>query len=214
MILGDSTPSTESDVDEIPDELKCLRQWVTWRPQPRSDGKIDKIPVDPYTGENASVSDPTTWGTFQDVARCERNGFVFTKNDPYVGVDLDECRTPQTGDIADGALDVMRRFPHWCWESSPSGTGVHGIGRGTLPAGGGKRGHIEVYDAGRFFTVTGKYVAGTMLELGDHTPELQVWHAQVFGEKTNTQKKPRRKGKKSPQDLARVKEALPHIPAD
>lgn len=82
------------------------------------------------------------------------------------------------------------------------------------PPGGHKRGHIELYEAGRFFTVTGEYVAGTARALDDHTPELEAWHAQVFGAKTNPQKNPRAQNKKNlPADLARVQEALRCIPA-
>lgn len=209
--------NNENLYDDIPDGLKSFPQWVTWRPQPKTkpqpDGKVDKIPVNPRTGGNASVSEPATWGTFQDVARYERKGFVFTEKDPHVGIDLDGCRNPETGEIAEWALDVIRRFPHWYWERSPSGTGVHGIGKGTLPPGGRKRGQIEVYDRGRFFTVTGDYVAGTTLDLEDHTAELAAWHATVFGESTNARKKTHARAKNSQHDMGRVQHALAHIPA-
>lgn len=181
---------TSPAVDEIPDELKAFQQWVTWRPEPRPDGKIDKIPVDPHTGKNASVSESKTWGTFHDVARHERRGFVFTQDDPFVGIDLDGCRNPKTGEIAPWALDIIDRFPGWYWESSPSGTGLHSIGKGTLPSGSHKQGKIEVYDSGRFFTMTGDYVAGTTRELENHMLELAVWHAEVFGQKAAPRKKP------------------------
>jgi hypothetical protein len=45
-----------------------------------------------------------TWGTFEEaVRRAEENGlgigFVFSSGDPFVGVDLDRCRDPETGEI-------------------------------------------------------------------------------------------------------------------
>src|SRR5699024_2621495 len=46
-------------------------------------------------------------------------------------------------------------------EISPSGNGIHIIAKGELPKGGRRKGKIEVYDSGRFFTVTGN-------QLGDY----------------------------------------------
>jgi len=59
--------------------------------------------------------------------------------------------------------------------------------------------------------VTGEYVAGTTLDLGNHTAELAAWHAAVFGKRTNARKKMHARAKGSPQDLIRIKEVLSHI---
>src|SRR5438093_7974862 len=48
------------DADGIPDELKALPQWVTWRLTWKRD-KWDKPPVNPHNGNNASSTDPATW---------------------------------------------------------------------------------------------------------------------------------------------------------
>jgi len=84
-------------------------------------------------------------------------GFVFTENDPIVGVDLDDCRDPQTGDVDAEALDIIDRLDSYT-EISPSGTGYHVLIKGGLPEGRNRRGHIELYDRARFFTVTGDHV--------------------------------------------------------
>ena len=84
--------------NSAPEELRALPQWVARGREPG-----DKVPVDPRTGRNASVTDPTTWGTFTEAQAAVRQfdlqgvGIVFTAKDSFVGVDLDKCRDPQTG---------------------------------------------------------------------------------------------------------------------
>jgi putative DNA primase/helicase len=43
-------------------------------------------------------------------------------------------------------------------EYSPSGKGIHIIGYGTKPLGRCRKGKLEIYDTGRFFTVTGNKI--------------------------------------------------------
>ncbi len=91
-------------------------------------------------------------------------GFVFTKDDPYVGVDLDGC--VEDGTLHPEAEKLLQDLGPSYLEWSPSKTGVHLIGKGNL--GGGKRtgdtpwgdGNIEAYDQGRYFTFTGNLVNG------------------------------------------------------
>ena len=97
----------------------CLRdrpQWVAWKYIER-DGKPTKAPVNPLTGGLADSTDPSTWATFQQaVAACQQRpglagvGFVFTPDDPYCGVDLDDCIDPETGQIKAWAADVHRQL--------------------------------------------------------------------------------------------------------
>ncbi|MEE8370050.1 MAG: hypothetical protein V3S00_04695, partial [Dehalococcoidia bacterium] len=90
--------------DIIPLELKSRRQWVAWKWQER-DGKLTKPPVNPHTGGPASTTDGATWGTYDEAIQLAQGkraagvGFVFTPEDPYVGVDLDKCRDPETSEI-------------------------------------------------------------------------------------------------------------------
>jgi len=54
-----------------PKELQEKPQWVLWgkgnsTDQPMGDGKVNKAPIDPHTLNNASSTDPRTWGTFAD----------------------------------------------------------------------------------------------------------------------------------------------------
>jgi putative DNA primase/helicase len=143
----------ESSLHAVPAKMRAERRWVLHR---------DKVPYrvgQPHLA--ASVTDPSTWGTFDAAladyaaARCDGIGFVL--GDGWVGVDLDKCRDPQSGDIAPKALAVVRGLNSYT-EVSPSGTGLHIICRGTLPPGGRRNGGIELYDRDRYFTVTGHHV--------------------------------------------------------
>lgn len=80
----------------IPAALRDVDQWVCWRTQERS-GKATKVPVVPDTGNFASVTDPSTWRDFETAYRAVDEGetvsgvgFVFTAEDAFVGVDLDD----------------------------------------------------------------------------------------------------------------------------
>ncbi|OAQ51369.1 hypothetical protein HTG_17685 [Natrinema mahii] len=147
------------DRTALPAELQERDQWVCWREEPR-DGKPTKIPVTPSTGEFASSTDPETWASvetalkYADSGDADGVGFVFTDDDPIVGVDLDNCRDPETGDADDVAEDIIERLDSYT-EISPSGTGFHVLIEGELPDGRNRRGSIELYDTARFFTVTG-----------------------------------------------------------
>lgn len=78
---------------DAPDELVDLPQWVAWKREMR-DGRWTKVPYNPATGRHASSVDPLTWGTYDQALSAYRQGgyagvgFVVTKDDPVVGIDL------------------------------------------------------------------------------------------------------------------------------
>jgi len=120
------------------------------------------MPINPLTGCGAKAGQPKTWGTFEQAFRhvelgtCKGVGFEFADGGGLVGVDLDHCRDKDSGEITSSlACKIIRSF-HSYTEVSPSGSGLHIICRGKLPGPGIHRGKIEMYDSGRFFTVTGK----------------------------------------------------------
>jgi primase-polymerase (primpol)-like protein len=92
---------------------------------------------------------------YQD-GHCDGIGFVFSSADPFVGIDLDDCRNPETGEIAAWAQKIISRVQEGYIEISPSGTGVHIIVEGSVRDGGMRKGKVEMYGRGRFFTVTGR----------------------------------------------------------
>lgn len=170
----------------IPGELKKRKQWVNWRSIERS-GKATKVPFQP-DGRPAKSSDPRTWSTFESLADG-LIGFVFAQDDPYIGIDLDGCRNPETGKLDEWAREIVLRFGSYA-EVSPSETGVKifaisdsiwkaknkveldGAGHG------GKKPGIEVYDCGRYFAVTGKALRGHT-ELV-HSEDQLDWLAEKY----------------------------------
>jgi hypothetical protein len=182
--------------DTIPAGIRARLQWVVWKYQfnPEKTTKPwTKVPYNPTLGSKASHSDPTTWGTFQDaLGRLQKGGFdgigyVFYQEDPYCGIDLDECRNPVDGAIdlvMGGYVDQMSSYT----EVSPSGTGLHIIIEAKLPKGGrkNKKRGIEIYDQQRFFCFTGQIVEGSPAEPKPRQPELDCFYAEIFGPQ-NTQ---------------------------
>jgi len=178
---GPTTAPSHATPGTVPAELAGLRQWVAWRWEDR-DGKLTKPPLNPHSGAHASTTDPATWGTLQDAIRfCQEHpwaagvGFVFTKDDPYVGIDLDKCRDPRTSEIAPWACAIVEYLRSYT-EVSPSGTGVKIFARGGVTTG-VHRGAVEAYAFGRYFTVTGLHVASTPRTIEDRDAELQVLYA-------------------------------------
>ena len=170
---------------QIPAVLKREAQWVCWRTEDRG-GDLTKVPLNPETGEYASVTAPETWGDFATAAQYYRDtedvagvGFVFTADDPYTGVDLDDCRTPETGAVDVWAGEILDRLDSYT-ERSPSGTGFHVIVIGEVPDGGNRSDHLEMYDSNRYFTVTGDRVPGTPRTVEDRTEKLRAIHEEYI----------------------------------
>ena len=169
-------------VSECPETLREREQWVCWREETR-DGKPTKVPVTPGTGGFASSTDPETWDAFEtaleytETEHADGVGFVFTDDDPIVGVDLDDCRDPETGDVDDAAQDIIKRLDSYT-EVSPSGTGYHVLITGELPEGRNRRGSVELYDTARFFTVTGDHVDETLGRVARRQDALTAIHRE------------------------------------
>jgi len=160
-------PQTESRgtgvLDEnIPARFTRRTQWVNWCYEKRGED-LTKVPYTPGTKRRASSTDLMTWRPFKEALEAyeasapityDGVGFMFCSADPFVGIDLDGCRNPETGDIAEWATKIIDSVSDKYVEASPSGTGVHVITRGTL-RGGRKKGSLEVYGQERFFAFTG-----------------------------------------------------------
>ena len=162
-------PTRPVDVARIPPELAARPQWVCWRWE-WVDDRWTKVPYSAKTGGRASTNAPTTWTsldaaiTFMDRNHLPGIGFVVTPHDPFVGIDLDDCRHPETGAIAAWARQIVDDF-NSLTEITPSETGLRiwiTTHDGLLPGRthGRRKGPLEVYGAGRFFTVTGNRLEG------------------------------------------------------
>lgn len=165
------------DLTALPSQLKRLPQWVFWHFVWKEETKQwAKIPINPNTFQFARSDDPQTWASFEKVSELYRNepssfdgiGFVFSVNDPYCGIDFDNC-------VTDGKIDPLvqaeiERLDSYT-EYSASGTGVHVIVTGAY-GGGNKKGNREVYDRTRYFAFTGKRV-GNQGKINWRQPEIE-----------------------------------------
>ena len=87
-------------------------------------------------------------------------GYVFTKDDPFIGIDLDDCF--EDGQLTPAAADIVRWADSYT-EKSVSGNGLHIIVKGNLPEGFANKismEHVgfkclEMYDHRRYFTMSG-----------------------------------------------------------
>lgn len=182
-----------SDFEPYLSSLKPLPIWVGWRKSPDKErpGKVKKPPHSPLDG--SSIGATSKWPIDSDQARkwaaehpgqrysdhwlpfadawpgilhhrLEGPGLVIRKEDGLVGVDFDDC-------VSNGVIDpnvifwLKNYFGNTYAEFSPSGTGVHVLGRGKickslmktpLPKSSGVT--VEVYDCDRFFTFSGRPV--------------------------------------------------------
>ena len=177
-------------IDLIPLALTEIEQWVCWRGQPAKNGRLDKKPINAKTHELAKTTDPTTWTSFNRAkdTYCQKRpylglGFVFSPDDPFLGIDLDNCRHAESGRIEDWALELILSCQTY-GEVSPSGSGVKLFLQGQMP---GERhktsyqtGAVEIYDRKRFFTVTGQHLTQTPRTLASNDSAIQQLYQTVF----------------------------------
>ncbi|RPK06535.1 hypothetical protein BSBH6_00158 [Bacillus subtilis] len=150
------------DFKNIPQELKNAPQWILWRSEERN-GKKTKVPYQ-IDGSMAQSSNKRTWSTFATIIKFYNEqeydgiGFMFSKDDPFIGIDIDHC--VNDGVLSPFAQEIIQTINSYT-EYSPSGEGVHIIAKGKLPLRGPGTGRknidkgLEVYRHGRYFTFTG-----------------------------------------------------------
>ena len=152
-----------------PTALTDCRQWVCWRYNPAGTGDTpESRPYCPNNGRKANLNDPGSWGTLREANDAmEKNGYagvgyVFAKEDPYIGIEIEHCYDPESDTFSDLAQAIMRRQPTYA-EFLPSGTGIHMIFAGEKPARGCQNYNdgIRMVVSGQYFAMTGNRVPGT-----------------------------------------------------
>lgn len=183
----DSTPSTIERpakpekmpvlVDSIPAEIRVLPRWFNWAwTWNAKSSKWDKPPLKP-NGRNAKSNDQKTWTTFEAAfaATTTHDGVGFSlHSSEYVGIDLDDCRDPATGEIHEPAASIIRRLDSYA-EISPSRTGIKLLVKAQLPDKCRKVNHdtgVEVYNA-QYFTITGHRGDGTPATINERQAEVE-----------------------------------------
>lgn len=142
--------------ENIPFEMRAYNQWICWKYLDKGNGtKPTKVPYDCKTGKYAAVDDRLTWASFAEAVAASKwydgIGFVLSQFDPYGFIDLDDTHGDEIA--LNRQMKVYTEFNSYA-ERSPSGTGLHIIIKGKIPAG-RKRSFIEVYSSLRYMTMTG-----------------------------------------------------------
>jgi hypothetical protein len=162
----------EFTLSRVPAELQQRPQWVAWRfVRNRGGGKPwKKVPVDVRTGGPAMTNDPETWSSFKRALKyylayqdnpdprlvAHGIGYMLQPQDGIVGGDLDHC-IDEGGRLSPFASGILEFLGPTYVEVSPSGTGLHFFGFGSLGAGRNRNEEhgLELYQDRRFLTITG-----------------------------------------------------------
>ncbi len=177
----------------IPNELQQLKAWVCWRAVwDEKKQKYDKIPVNPVNGYNAKSNDPSTWADFKTAVLASKKnnlagiGFMFSDSG-YFGIDIDNC-IDENNKFSELAIDVLSTVKSYT-EKSPSGKGLHIIAKGKLPEGGRRNQQgLEMYDHGRFFTITGE-VLKDYEDVAEQSEQVAIVHKKHIAVKKESPKK-------------------------
>jgi len=153
-------------------QLKSRRQWVAWKYMAREGGgKPTKPLYSPATGFKCSHSDPRHWGSYQEAvnralrSRMDGVGYVLTDDDGLTGIDLDNCRDPDNGEIEPWAQAIVDLAETYC-EVSPSETGLRLLALDKPDkAYKSDAAGVEIYGTARYLTITGWHVSGTPTEI-------------------------------------------------
>ena len=176
--------------DNVPQELKNLKHWCCFKLQKRGE-KLTKIPIDANTGNPGKSNDESTWSDFDTALnainkfRCNGIGIYFKY--PYFGIDIDDVPTDikryknndHENNIVSEFIEMMGSYA----EISVSGNGIHIISKGILPEGGRRKGKVEMYSEGRFFTISDNII-GSYIDIADDSDygKVKYLHNKYIGE--------------------------------
>lgn len=175
----------------FPSELVELDHWLVWRAK-KINGRLTKVP---YRADRpsikASTTNSSTWTPYEvaletlNTDHVSGIGWVFDDSDPMCGIDFDGVKDAD-GKVKPGILQFVKKLGTYA-EWSPSGNGIHVIGKATLD-----KGHktdrntklgckLEIYDKGRYFTMTGRKVRGATARIKpfNPTPVLALMEKQI-----------------------------------
>jgi putative DNA primase/helicase len=138
------------------------KKFCVWVAELRENGKVNKAPRHPNGGWQLSVKEPDRWASFQQVRSAYNSGqydgigVLLSSGSGIVGIDVDDWT-----DLVGKHPVVFLTFEKFIQqggyvERSPSGAGLRAFVKGELVGAGQKSGGFEIYDEGRFLTVTGQ----------------------------------------------------------
>ena len=158
-------------MNELPVGLQGLAQYPQFIlyelvPRPNKPGKTDKFPLDPKTNLRSDAHNPAIWITAQEACTLSSVtgygvGFVFTHNDPFFFIDIDDAFDGQRwteesewlcNELAGAAIEI-----------SQSGRGKHIFGTAFTTEERKKKSDFlkfDLYTSARFVALTGNMISG------------------------------------------------------
>jgi len=166
-------------------ELARYPNFVVWRYR-FVDGQKKKPPFNPNTGDAASPTDRTTWGTldsaFTALATGHFNGIGFMlSHSPFSGIDLDHCI--EGGTVQPWAQEIIETLDTYgeyspSWNKAEGTGGVHLLLEGK-PSGSKKVGNIEVYGEKHYLTITTNHLPGTPATINSRQEALDALYQRI-----------------------------------
>ncbi|MGA3601164.1 DUF927 domain-containing protein [Lysinibacillus agricola] len=180
--------------ENIPSELKQLKNWVLWKAEWDEKQKVfTKVPYRSNGIRKASSTNYRTWNTFDKVYDAYENGvgegigFVLSETDPYVCIDIDNIES----------MDALPELAHEIInlsyaELSPSGKGIHvWIKNFQHDSDRFKNKNTnlgyEIYSSKRFITFTGESLNDLSINEGK---EIESFIEKVFKREETTSSLP------------------------
>jgi AAA domain len=199
--------SVHGNLAKLPAALQAMTEqsrWLVWKWElaKKKDGTVrrnkDGSPAwtkVPYQAKRpklkASSTDPATWASYQTALLAFQKGLAdgigYCLRDDEVGaLDLDNCRDPVSGEIADWAQQMVERAGSYT-EITVSGTGLRTLGHAKGPKIHRKQVvnavEVETYRrAERFIVVTGNPLPGTAKKFADIDDVMEEIVAELDAE--------------------------------
>jgi replicative DNA helicase len=191
-----------ANLEAIPEDLRSVPRWIVWDYFDKGEKKLSKVPLLRDRDGGADYTDPAEWRTFDEAVDEARRrsggiGFVFADSDDLIGVDLDGCYS-EAGELKPWGAETLERFSSTWAEKSPSGSGIHFIGRGDRIVGKtrvdkktraefSETEGVERYSQSRWFTFSGNVVNPAPVA---DVREAMAWLGERFFSKPATPKPP------------------------
>lgn len=184
--------------ENIPSELKQLKNWVLWKAEwDEKQGVFTKVPYRSNGIRKASSTNNRTWNSFDKVYEAYENGigegigFVLSETDPFACIDIDNIKS----------MDALPELAHEIInlsyaELSPSGKGIHvWIKNFQHDSDQFKNKNTnlgyEIYSSKRFITFTGEALNNLSINEGI---EIESFIEKVFKREEVTSSLPQQSG--------------------
>ncbi|MDE6059371.1 MAG: ssDNA-binding domain-containing protein [Clostridia bacterium] len=183
----------------VPEEMKALPNWCVFHTKWNAEkGKKDKTIVSPVDGKWAKSNDPSKWTDFETAKQyalehgAEGLAFALDAANGISCIDLDKC-IDKDGKLTETAQKLTSEISETYTETSASGNGIHIFLKDDILVGGKIKnrtetadGEIEVYDSGRFISMTGN-VRTNVHTLGKTPQTTKAWLRRTLGERAPQQ---------------------------